>query len=233
MILESALQIAITPTTGLVYATSEDASFSAGVVAVSESLQLKCHVMDSIDGVCFEQLNRPSCVVMDCENHGRVLDQLRNYDKRHFSPVVVCLGHGDVSATAKLFRAGAFAIVEKPLQGSHLAAEILQAISVDRAKQAKIERRNDLHQRFSSLTARQLQVLNYLLQGKSNKWIADALCVSKRTVDLDRHQIMVRTQSESPTELARNSVEYCMFSDQLRLASIVSLEWSIPTDNCC
>lgn len=61
-------------------------------------------------------------------------------------------------------------------------------------------------ERLAKLTARQRQVFEMLVQGKSNKEIANSLDISARTVDTYRKIIMSRLQVHSATELVLYAV---------------------------
>jgi FixJ family two-component response regulator len=57
--------------------------------------------------------------------------------------------------------------------------------------------------RFTQCTARELQVLDHLVAGASNKQVADALDISIKTVEVHRARLMEKTESASFAELVR------------------------------
>ena len=60
---------------------------------------------------------------------------------------------------------------------------------------------------FSSLTAREWQVLEFVRVGLSSKAIARELKLSKRTIDSHRHSLLRKTNASSLVELAHRSSE--------------------------
>ena len=60
--------------------------------------------------------------------------------------------------------------------------------------------------RLSALSAREKEVLNGLLQGKSNKVIGRDLNISERTVECHRANVMRKTGAGSVAELVRMAV---------------------------
>lgn len=59
----------------------------------------------------------------------------------------------------------------------------------------------------AGLSAREFQILQLLLDGSTNKRIADLLCLSPKTVEKHRANIMEKTKSRTPMDLFRFSVK--------------------------
>ena len=57
--------------------------------------------------------------------------------------------------------------------------------------------------RVESLTARERQVLDLIMQGASNKLIAASLTISPRTVEIYRANVMSKMRADSLSELIR------------------------------
>jgi two-component system response regulator NreC len=57
------------------------------------------------------------------------------------------------------------------------------------------------------LSSREFQILQLLLDGSTNKRIADLLCLSPKTVEKHRANIMGKTKSQTPMDLFRFSVK--------------------------
>lgn len=61
----------------------------------------------------------------------------------------------------------------------------------------------ELRSRFSTLSARETEVLEKVVQGRMNKEIAAELCIHERTVKLHRTAITTKLQVQSVAELTR------------------------------
>ncbi|MFO0944057.1 MAG: LuxR C-terminal-related transcriptional regulator [Pirellulales bacterium] len=213
---------------GKVLIVSSDLSFAAGVRAITESMKLNSDRLDTVKQDLVEVIRetKPACVVVDYGPTEDDMFLLLNQSNWRLMPAMIfCLREQDLRTAAALFKQGAFAIAEKPLTGELLLGQIKEAISLASQRNQNIGRWDLLHGKFSALTQRQLQILSDLLRGKSNKWIAERIGVSKRTVELDRHEIMTVTMSESSAELARYAVEYCMLSRMFEVCAVLKMDW--------
>jgi DNA-binding NarL/FixJ family response regulator len=61
---------------------------------------------------------------------------------------------------------------------------------------------------FPSLSERELQILELIARGMSNKSIADALDISKRTVDNHVSNILKETSTDNRVELVRWALQW-------------------------
>lgn len=67
------------------------------------------------------------------------------------------------------------------------------------------------------LTSRQMDILRLILQGLTNQEIADAIALSRRTVEVHRYHLMQRLDVRNVAQLFRRAFE-------LRLLSKTALE---------
>ncbi|HEC04119.1 MAG TPA: response regulator transcription factor [Phycisphaerales bacterium] len=56
------------------------------------------------------------------------------------------------------------------------------------------------------LTAREMQILQSIVAGKTNKQIARMLSRSQRTVEYHRNRLMRKLDAHSPAELVKNAI---------------------------
>jgi FixJ family two-component response regulator len=111
-------------------------------------------------------------------------------------PVVVITAHGSVAAARQAFLAQAVDFLEKPFDGELLLRAVEQALdglppdaSADRPKPA--------------LTAREVEVLDLLVQGLHNRRIAEVLGISPRTVEVHKARVLDKHGVGSVVELVR------------------------------
>ena len=147
----------------------------------------------------------PGCIVTDVRMPGMSgLDLVRVLTERGLThPVIVITGHGDVSMAVEAMRAGAIDFLEKPFEHETLLASIRFALSnAPRADQSQAEKAR-LRAILETLSPREQDVLNGVVDGKMNKVIAFELGISPRTVEVYRANMMSKTGARSLSELVR------------------------------
>ena len=107
-------------------------------------------------------------------------------------PVIFVSGHADVPIVVRAFRAGAVDFIEKPYNEQLLLDSVQQALS----RTTPGNGLDAVRERLASLTPRERDVLLPLVQGYTNREIAEQLGVSIKTVDLYRSRVMKRMQAE-------------------------------------
>jgi len=113
-------------------------------------------------------------------------------------PVIFLTGHGDVPMAVDSLKRGAFDFFEKPFNDNKLMDRVQEALVLSREAGLAAA----VHDRLASLSAREKEVLDLILQGKMNKVIADHLGISMRTVEVHRAHIFDKMQVKTAVELA-------------------------------
>jgi two-component system, LuxR family, response regulator FixJ len=145
------------------------------------------------------------CIVTDVRMPGMSgIEFLRKLKSEGVSvPVIVMTGHGDVPLAVEAMKLGAADFFEKPFDGHQMIAAVRHALS-DLKKGADREaEKAELHNRLSTLSARERDVLAGLLAGNPNKTIAYDLGISPRTVEIYRANLMTKMRATSLSELVR------------------------------
>ncbi len=151
------------------------------------------------------QPNGPACAIVDLAMPG--MDglelQARLVDENREIGVVFLTGHGDIPASVRAMKQGAVDFLIKPVDESCL----LQAIEValNRQQQIIASRMQSaaLRQRFDSLSGRECEVLQLVVDGLLNKQIAAELGISEKTVKVHRSRVMHKTGARTAAQLAR------------------------------
>lgn len=117
-------------------------------------------------------------------------------------PVLFLTGHGDVSMAVHAVKSGAWDFLEKPFQDNELVDKVESALASSQSDDARLEQR--LRQAVASLSQREREVLEQLLQGHYNKNIADRLGITPRTVEFHRANIFEKMGVHSAVELAHH-----------------------------
>ena len=146
---------------------------------------------------CSEDI--PACVLLDIRMPGMgglaVQDALRERGSQ--LPVIFVSAHADVPIVVRAFRAGAVDFIEKPYNEQLLLDSVQRALRQRARPAAAGPQASEVQQRLDQLTPRERDVLLPLVQGRSNREIAEQLGISVKTVDLYRSRVMKRMQADS------------------------------------
>ncbi|MDF0489953.1 response regulator transcription factor [Sphingomonas sp. H39-1-10] len=149
--------------------------------------------------------DRPGCFILDVRMPGPSgLDlQAQLVEKGQLMPIIFVTGHGDVPMSIRAIKAGAFDFKTKPVRDQDLLDAATTAIEADRSRRAIHRVAQDSLARFSSLSARERQVLELIVGGSLNKQIAYELGVTEVTIKLHRGNVMKKMGVRSIAELVR------------------------------
>ncbi|MGY6555244.1 MAG: response regulator transcription factor [Wenzhouxiangella sp.] len=146
------------------------------------------------------------CVVSDIrmpETSGLEL-QRRLREIQFPLPLIFITGHADVALAVEAMRAGACNLLEKPFKPEHLF-EVIEEL-LDRASHSDAGAM-DVASRLASLTPRERQIFEMIVDGHLNKVIAYDLGISIKTVEMHRSNLMRKLDARRVTDLVRIAVE--------------------------
>lgn len=146
-----------------------------------------------------------SCALIDVRMPGiDGIELLELLAKRgNLPPIVIITGHGEVQMAVRAMKIGAFDFIEKPFEPDALIERVNAAVRWGEDNDAKQQKVSDAKAHLAPLTPREMDVLECLLAGLSNKAIAAKIDLSPRTVEVHRAHIMEKTQVESLSHLVR------------------------------
>lgn len=121
-------------------------------------------------------------------------------------PVIVITGHADVSRAVDAMKAGATDFIEKPYEAEQLLRAVRGCLEENDAAVDANAARTRVMRRLESLTGRERQVLDLIIEGASNKVIASTLSISPRTVEIYRANVMSKMRAESLSDLIRSTI---------------------------
>ncbi|AZG73368.1 response regulator transcription factor [Shewanella livingstonensis] len=148
-------------------------------------------------------ITQPGCLIVDSkmsEISGQELQQTLVTAKSPLG-IIFLTGHGDLPMAVHAFRQGACDFFQKPVKGIELVMAIEKALTTSKHAFETMQ----LRQRYSTLTDRENQVLHLLIDGKTNKQMAEILFVSLRTIEVHRSKIIKKLAVHNAAELAKFS----------------------------
>lgn len=99
-------------------------------------------------------------------------------------------------------KAGAYDFLEKPCDEQAFVALIRRAMAEEELRKAEAAAWSAHCSRLRSLSDRERQVMDLLVQGKLNKTIAGELGVAVRTVEVHRARVLAKMGVRTAVELA-------------------------------
>lgn len=118
-------------------------------------------------------------------------------------PVIVVTGHADVPMAIQAMKQGVADFIEKPFSDEAILEAIRAALARHLSESEGQAERASIRERLASLSPRERDVLDGLVEGHANKAIAFDLQISARTVEVYRANLMTKMQAGSLSELVR------------------------------
>lgn len=118
-------------------------------------------------------------------------------------PIIFISGHGNVTLSVMAMKAGAMDFIEKPFSNEVLLANIQEAFRKLEMQEKKRRRKEAITRRYETLTPREKEILAFIVEGTSNKDLAERLQISNRTIEVHRSRIMHKMRAASLPELVR------------------------------
>jgi len=148
---------------------------------------------------------QPGCLVLDIRMPGMDGIELQRQLKLRGAtiPVIFITGRADIPMAVEAMQHGAFDFLQKPFRDHELIGRVQRALTRDLETHQTLADQQSLHTRLTSLTPREREVLDLLVNGMSNKVIAGELGLSRRTVEIHRAHVMEKMAVRSVAQLVR------------------------------
>jgi FixJ family two-component response regulator len=143
------------------------------------------------------------CAVLDVSMPGMTGPELREQmaARKISLPVIFLTGHGDVPTGVDAMKKGAVDFLVKPADDEVLIQTIQLALERHRAGRARERELEKIHQRLARLSAREHEVMGYVIAGCLNKQVADELGIAEKTIKVHRGRVMQKMEVASVAEL--------------------------------
>ena len=146
-----------------------------------------------------------SCLVLDVRLTGITgLELQQELNRRGESlPIIFITGHGDVPMAVEAVKNGAFHFLEKPFKDAQILRLIEQAAKQRTPGALAQAQKRCAAAKLETLTQREREVMDLVVQGRKNKQIAEGLGISVKTVEAHRAKAMEKMEVTSVAELVQ------------------------------
>lgn len=145
------------------------------------------------------------CLLLDLRMPGASGLELQQELRRRGAelPIVFLTGHADVPTSVYSMKLGAVDVLQKPVNEAQLLEALQRALTLDASRRRKAGELDADRARLATLTAREREVLDLVLAGRSNKQVAFALGIAERTVKLHRSRAIAKLGGASLPDVVR------------------------------
>jgi two-component system response regulator FixJ len=202
----------------VVYIVDDDSGMRNSLRMLAEAEGLLVHTYESAEEFVAEtnEPTHPGCVVLDLRMPGMgglaLLQRLRT--NMNDIPVILMSAHADVPDTVRGMKLGAVDLLQKPVEPSFLIDAIRRSLLLSQSLYGDRAEADSLCERFAGLTARELELLQLLVDGRSNKQIASDMGIATKTAANHRASLMAKTNAANAADLARLFTIYKSVSRQ-------------------
>ena len=193
--------------TGMVYVVDDDASLCELIVSALRPAGLKVWTFPS--ATAFKEANvfkvflpSPCCLLLDLVLRGQSgLEFLEKHFRSMPCPVIMISAHGSVQDAVKAMKLGAVGFLEKPFSTEALKRVVFETLKNPEEAVFTVRRR------IATLTPRERELLDAIVQGSPNKKTAQRLGLSRRTVDHHRENLMKKMCVANAADLVRTAIQ--------------------------
>ncbi len=152
-----------------------------------------------------ENLDSPGCIILDVQMPGMTGPELQEElgNTSNGLPIIFLTAHGDVRTATNAMKKGAVDFLTKPVDGPKLLETIRISLEKDTENRRQRKISSEINTLLSSLTAREYEVMTYVITGMLNKQIASEMDISEETVKIHRGRVMHKLEIVSVAELVR------------------------------
>ena len=124
---------------------------------------------------------------------------IRSYGS--ITPFVVTTGFGNIASTVEFMKLGAVTVLEKPVDLDELLRFVNWAVRLEDNERSMMAAQTAITSRMTRLTAREKEILDRLLIGKSTRQLAQEFSIATKTIEVHRSNIVKKMEVDSISEL--------------------------------
>ena len=190
---------------GIVHIVDDDASFRTAIERRLKKAGYEVAAYPSAQQFLdrLPREDQPGCILLDVRIPNLSGPELQEHLGKLGStlPIVFLSGYADVSITVKTIKAGAEDFLTKPVSSEQLLNAIEKAMAHQETARGLKLKLDVLRAQLGTLTPRERQVFDRVVQGKINKQIAQQLGATERTIKAHRHRVMEKMKVQTLAEL--------------------------------
>lgn len=145
----------------------------------------------------------PGCIILDVQMGGisgiEVHKELIARESK--VPIIFLTAHGDIPMAVEAMKEGAAEFLVKPLDPEKLLQLVEKHVEWDIKRRQWSVSKEEAERRVESLTLRERQIVELVLKDLSNQEIAEALKLSRRTIECHRQVAYKKLQVNNVKEL--------------------------------
>jgi FixJ family two-component response regulator len=186
----------------------DDPAIREGLGSLLASVGLKTETFGSAEEfLARTHLEKINCLVLDVRLPGKSGIDLHEALKQAniHVPVIFITAYADVRTSVRAMKAGAMEFLPKPVHDQELLDAVHLAIERNRVWREQQKDLAKLRVTFESLTAREREVMGFVVSGRRNRDIAADLGVSEITVKSHRAKAMRKMEAASLVDLIRKA----------------------------
>jgi two-component system response regulator TtrR len=158
---------------------------------------------------------RAGCLILEIRMPGKngieLYTELLKSGRR--MPAIFLTAHADIPTAVAAMKLGAVEFLEKACLPVDFQIRVDRALNLDAEWRASETRFRNLDNAISQLSAADLETLEMVCQGETNKAMAAALFISERAVELRRQRLMQRLGVKTVAELLQLAVTHRVLSE--------------------
>ena len=187
-----------------VYVIDDDTGTRQFVAMLGKSIGLEVKTFQSpLEFLETYDGRRPGCILLDLimPGIGGLEAQQRFAQAKIDLPVILLSGYGDIASVVRGMKAGAVEFLEKPVSRQVLLEQIQRCLAQDAERARAAAAIKDLRHRFTTLSRREAQILENIVEGRSSREIGDLLGISVKTISIHRSNLLKKTGARSTGQL--------------------------------
>jgi FixJ family two-component response regulator len=191
-------------TDAIVYIVDDDPSVRKATLRLLRSAGYHAVEFETAeDFLSHRRANRPSCLILDLQMPGLSGVELQQQLEAHHEdlPIVFMTGHGDIPTSVEAMKHGAVDFLPKPVDDEKLLETVRLAVEQHARTRHQSAELAMFRGRTGELTAREREVMLYVITGMMNKQIARNMGITETTVKVHRGRMMEKTGVASVAEL--------------------------------
>jgi FixJ family two-component response regulator len=190
----------------VVYIVEDDPSFRMSVERLIRVAGYDVVAFESADSFLAQHsIRQPGCLLLDVQLPG--IDGLSLQQKLTESginlPIIFMTGHGTIPMSVQAMKGGAVDFLPKPVKSQNLLTAVAAALERAGRNVREALERSRINALVDTLSAREKEVMRWIITGKLNKQIAYALGIAEKTVKVHRSRVMQKLKVSSVAELVR------------------------------